>query len=336
MSDSPHSNRMTRRAFIKRGVALTATLGAAGLLEACSQAATPQPAPAAPAAPTTAAVVPTTAPAAVPTAAQAAPTAVAAKAGGVLNIGYGQKTSFSHFMHLRSYAGGETIYNRLLVQGKLVQMREPTKEFYPDLAEKWEFAPDGKSATFTLRKGLKWHDGQPFTAKDVDFTFQIAGLDLGGYILTRYLAPYVVGAKEWIDNKASKIDGIKVVDDNTVRFEFLRPTNPDLVLGALNYTCIAPQHILSDFLKDRSKAQDILKSEWATTAKHVGIGPFKVVEYVPDQYIVYEPYANYHFGKPKLDRVVYRSYQDRQTVAAAIEKKEIDIGWIPETEYARM
>jgi len=305
------AKQLTRREFMQ----LTTLSAGAGLLAACVSAA------------------PSGAPAAQPAAGGAAPAQAAVS--GTLNIGYGQKTSYSHFMHLRSYAGGETIYNRLLLQGKLVQLREPTKEFYPDLAEKWEFSPDGKSLTFYLRKGLKWHDGQPFTAKDVDFTFHIAGLDLGGYILTRYLSPYVVGVREWIDNKAERITGLTVLDDNTVRFDMINPANEDLVLGALNNTCMAPQHILSSYL-NRDKAKDILQSEWATTAKHVGIGPFKVVEYVADQYIVYEPNPDYHFGKPKLNRVVYHSYQDRQTVAAAIEKKEIDIGWIPDTEYARM
>lgn len=305
------AKQLTRREFLQ----VTALGAGAGLLAACVPAA------------------PSAAPAAQPATGSAG--AAQPAAGGTLNIGYGQKTSFSHFMHMRSYAGGETIYNRLLAQGKLVQLREPTKEFYPDLAEKWEFSEDGKTLTFFLRKELKWHDGQPFTAKDVDFTFHMAGLDLGGYILTRYLAPYVVGARDWIDAKADRITGLTVVDDHTVRFDLIDPANEDLVLAAFNNTCMAPEHLLKDFL-NREKAQEILQSEWATTAKHVGIGPFKVVEYVADQYIVYEANPDYHFGKPKLDKVVYRSYQDRQTVAAAIEKKEIDIGWIPDTEYKRM
>ncbi|MBX3010004.1 MAG: ABC transporter substrate-binding protein [Caldilineaceae bacterium] len=309
------AKQLTRRKFIQ----LTALGAGVGVLAACAPTAAP-----------------VGAPAAQPTAAAgAAAPAAGPAAGGTLNIGYGQKTSFSHLMHLRSYAGGETIYNRLMVQGKLVQLREPTKEFYPDLAESWEFAEDGMTLTFFLRQGLKWHDGEPFTAKDVEFTFLMAGLDLGGYILTRYLAPYVVGVQEYIDAEAETISGLVVVDEYTVRFDLIKPVNGDLLLGAFNYTCMAPQHILSEYL-NREKAQDILQSEWATTAKHVGIGPFKVVEYVADQYIVYEPYADYHFGAPKLSGLVYRSYQDRQTVAAAIEKQEIDVGWIPDTEYARM
>lgn len=307
------AKQLTRRKFMQ----VTALGAGAGLLAACAPAAAPGGETAAQ-------------PAAAEGAAPAQPAA-----GSTLTIGYGQKTSYSHFMHLRSYAGGETIYNRLMLQGKLVQLREPTKEFYPDLAESWSFSEDGMTLTFFLRQGLNWHDGEPFTAEDVDFTFHMAGLDLGGYILTRYLAPYVVGVQSYIDNEAERIEGLQVVDEYTVRFDLIKPVNEDLLLGAFNNTCMAPQHILSEYL-DREKAQEILQSEWATTANHVGIGPFKVVEYVADQYIVYEPNPDYHFGKPKVDRLVYRAYQDRQTVAAAIEKREIDIGWIPDTEYARM
>src|SRR4051794_26770619 len=105
------ARQLTRREFMQ----LTAVGDSAGLLAACVSGA------------------PAGAPAAQPAAGGAAAPATTS---GTLNIGYGQKTSYSHFMHLRSYAGGETIYNRLLLQGKLVQLREPTKEFYPDLAEK--------------------------------------------------------------------------------------------------------------------------------------------------------------------------------------------------------
>ncbi len=337
MSDAPKSPRISRRSFIKRGLALTATVAGGGLLEACTST-TQTPVPAAPTAapqvqqalPTVPAVAPTTAPTAAATA------AVQVKTGGTLTIGYGQKTSNDHFMHLRRFAGSTAVYANTFANAKLVQMREPSKEFYPDAAEKWEFSPDNKTLTFTLRKGLKWHDGQPFTAKDVDFTIHMAGFNLGGYILTRYLAPFVVGAQEWVDGKADRITGLKVVDDYTVRFDLIKPSNRDLIFDGFNYISMAPAHILQDYLKDRAKAQDILKSEWATTAKHVGLGPFRVVEYVPDQYIVYEPYENYHFGKPKLGKLIYRSYADRQTLTAADEKKEVDVGWIAESEWDRL
>jgi peptide/nickel transport system substrate-binding protein len=97
---------------------------------------------------------------------------------------------------------------------------------------------------------------------------------------------------------------------------------------------MAPKHLLMDYL-NRDKAKDILQSEWATTAKFVGTGPYKVVEYVPDQYIVFAPYEKYHRGKPLLDKLIYRSFADAQTMAAALEKQEIDCCRIPPTELER-
>ena len=87
------AKQLTRREFMQ----LTTLSASAGLLAACVSAA------------------PSGAPAAQPATGGAAPAQAAVS--GTLNIGYGQKTSYSHFMHLRSYAGGETIYNRLMLQG---------------------------------------------------------------------------------------------------------------------------------------------------------------------------------------------------------------------------
>src|SRR5438105_10467337 len=99
---------------------------------------------------------------------------------------------------------------------------------------------------------------------------------------------------------------------------------------------MAPKHILMPYL-NRDKAKDILTSEWATTAKHVGMGPFKVVEYVPDQYIIYEPFADYYRGKPKLSKLIFRPFADALTMAASLEKKEIDVGMrLPATEVTRL
>ncbi|MBI3943787.1 MAG: hypothetical protein HY326_12295 [Chloroflexi bacterium] len=347
MADNQKDSSISRRSFLKRTLAVAAGLGGASLLAACGAAPTATPAPPAaaatqpPAAPTTApaAAAPTAAPTkppapAAPTAAPTKPPAAAAT-GGTMTVGYGQKTSYSHFMHMRSYAGGETVYSRTFANAKLVQIAEKDKSFYGDLAEKYELAQDGKSITFTLRKGLKWPDGEAFTAKDVEFTILMAGRDLGGYRWSAYLSPFVPGVLEYVTDKVDKIDGMHVIDDNTIKFDLIKPPYIDLLLGAFNNICIAPVHLLSQYLpKDKSK--DILTSEWATTAKHIGMGPFKVVEYVPDQFVTYEPNPNYHFGKPKLGKLVYRSFQDRQTLAAALEKKEIDVGWIPDIEYTRL
>ena len=257
------------------------------------------------------------------------------KTGGTLTFSVAQKTSYSHFMFLRHYAGGENIYSRTFPNAKLLTINHDQTDFIPDLAEKWEFSQDGKQLTFTLRKGLKWHDGQPFTSKDVNFTYHMIGIPgLGSTLMGSLFSGYITGMQEWIDGKADKIAGLSTPDDLTVVFA-LDDAFSHLTLFALfNQVCIAPDHILHEYL-DRDKGKNILQSEWATTAKHVGIGPFRVTEYVPDQYIVYAPFADYYRGKPRLDKLIYRPFQDATTNAAALQNKEVDAGRLAATDYPR-
>ena len=64
-------------------------------------------------------------------------------------------------------------YSNLVIFDPTVP-NESLETVRPELAEKWEMSPDGKAITFTLHKGVKWHDGTPFTAKDVKYTFDLS------------------------------------------------------------------------------------------------------------------------------------------------------------------
>ncbi len=255
--------------------------------------------------------------------------------GGTLTFGYDQQTSYSHFMFLRDYAGGENIYARIFANAKLLVLSKDRSIYEPDLAERWEFSEDGLTLTFYLRQGLTWHDGEPFTAADVEFTFLMQSMPgLGPDNMGNKFVSFFVGQKELIET-GTTMSGMHVLDDYTISFDLLAPVNPETLYERLNGSCIAPKHLLSQYL-DRDKAKDILADPWATTAAHVGLGPFRVVEYVPDQYVVYEPFENYWRGRPVLDKLIYRSFADSLTVSAALENDEIDVGWIPESEYERM
>ena len=261
-------------------------------------------------------------------------TAATPQAGGTLTIGVGQKTSNSNMLFLRHFAGSENIYTRLLANARLVTLDHERKNMIGALAESFEFSDDTKSLTFKLRPGLTWHDGEPFTSADVKFTYHMIGIPgIGTTLYGSLFDPIVVGNKEWVDGSADSISGLTTPDDTTVVFELFENLNQFEVLQTFNQICIAPNHILSSYL-NRDTGVDILQSEWATT-KHVGIGPFKVVEYVADQYIRYEPFENYYNGKPLLGEVVYRPFLDAQTVAASLESGELDSGRIPTTEFER-
>ncbi len=256
--------------------------------------------------------------------------------GGTLSLGYAQITSNSHFMHLRHFAGSEAIYSKRFANAKLLTRSNDFSQFVPDLAESYTFSEDGTRLTFKLREGLTWHDGEAFDTQDVLTTFHLICLPMGSYVMGNNFAPYAVGFKEYIDGTADTIEGITVEDDYTIHFDFLEPFSQNLILLAFNGVTIAPDHIVNIYM-DREKSADILQSEWATTAAHVGIGPFRVSEYVADQYIVYEPFENYYRGKPLLNQLIYRPFADAQTLTAALENKEINVGArIAPTEVDRM
>ena len=84
---------------------------------------------------------------------------------------------------------------------------QPDLSFGPSLAESWDVSEDGKLYTFHLRKDVKWHDGQPFTASDVVFTFtSLADPTYVGGAESR--VDSIVGSKEYRDGSADSVTGI--------------------------------------------------------------------------------------------------------------------------------
>ncbi|MBI3784530.1 MAG: ABC transporter substrate-binding protein [Deltaproteobacteria bacterium] len=158
----------------------------------------------------------------------------------------------------------------------LVRTNPLTTEQEPFLAEKWEFNKDGTEWTFHLRRDVKWHDGQPFTAADVVFTFDVIFDDRVANSLKHVLL---------VDGQRIKVDAI---DDYTVRFTLPRPFAP--LINAIG-AGILPKHILGASLKDGSFAQ-----KWGIDTppeQLVGTGPFQMTRYVPAQFLEYKRNANY-------------------------------------------
>src|SRR5207244_1106420 len=155
----------------------------AALMPSLSQAATQSPAPTAPpraaAKPTTPPAAPTVAPAPTPATATAAPApaptqaaaaqAPAAAAGTTLRfVWLGDITPIWHPVKWETFSQSTIFVN---IFNTLAKTDTDLSTVIPDLAERWEVSPDAKMYTFFLRKNVKWHDGQPFTGRDVVFTF---------------------------------------------------------------------------------------------------------------------------------------------------------------------
>lgn len=114
------------------------------------------------------------------------------------------------------------------IMNKLVKLNVDN-EVVPDLAESWEFSEDGKTLTFHLHEGVKWHDGVDFTADDVVFTFQKA-----------------IETKGFASDFLSKLVEIKAPDENTV--ELVLPEPDVSILGRLAWmgTYIMPKHLYEE------------------------------------------------------------------------------------------
>lgn len=189
------------------------------------------------------------------------------------------------------------------------------------LAKDWEISEDGKTYTFHLQEGVKWHDGVPFTAEDVEFTFTMLAhpdYDMGA---TSRVMP-VVGAEAFRNGEADSIEGIKVIDDHTISFTTEEPSAPFL---ASLFIGVIPKHIL----------EGISPPEWAeheTNRAPIGTGPFKFSEWKAGQYIALEANMDYFLGAPSLDKIIYR-FGDQNTMLSAYLNQEVDIAPVPVSEY---
>ncbi len=172
----------------------------------------------------------------------------------------------------------------------------------PALASSWDTSDDGLTWTYHLRPGLKWSDGQPLTARDVVYTFD--RVRNGRYEQTNY------------GNYVAAITSVKATDDTTVVFTVKKPTPIMLHL----YVYILPEHIWKDI--DGKKVRSFTNEPGPDGI--VGSGPFIVTEHQKGQFLRFKANPNYWGGKPKVDEIVFRVFQNDDSLAQALRRGEID------------
>ena len=184
-------------------------------------------------------------------------------------------------------------------------------EVIPDLAKSWKVSKDGKIWTFYLRKDVKWHDGHPFTAEDVVFTFNSI---LNPKVNSVRRSDYIIDGKP-IEFKA--------LDKYTVQAALPKPFAPFLVRSGMS---IIPKHILQG--KDINTA--------AFNRDPIGTGPFMFKEWVTGDHVTVKRNPDYYLGKPKLAEIIYKVIPDANAQLVALEAGEIDSAGIPPKDYKRM
>ena len=217
------------------------------------------------------------------------------------------------------------IYGRAVVSqifDGLVQFDAHLKPL-PALAEFWEASRDGRTWTFTLRRGVAFHHGREVTAHDVV------------YSLTRLLNPQkpvpvaelfrcIRGAPEFIQGNTDNIEGLKAVDRYTLQIVLEEPLAPSLVVLGLAHAAVVPR-------------EEVEKKGDQFGRAPVGTGPFKFVQWEPDQQIVLKAHDRYYEGRPFLDTVVFKIDSSHEETFAEFLQGNLEETIIPsrKTEEVR-
>ncbi len=197
---------------------------------------------------------------------------------------------------------------------------DPDANFVPILAaeipslENGGVARDGTSVTWKLKQGVVWHDGKPFTADDVIFTWEFA-------------ADSATGATT--AGSYTSIAHIDKLDDHTIKVVFQEPTAfwYDAFFGGRGL--ILPKHLLSQY-----KGQESRNAPY--NLKPIGTGPYKIVEFKPGDVALYEIHPHYHMSnRPFFDTVELKGGGDATSAARAVlQTGEFDFGWNMQVEHA--
>jgi peptide/nickel transport system substrate-binding protein len=195
----------------------------------------------------------------------------------------------------------------------LVKYRGATTEVEPALAEKWEVSRDGRVWTFHLRRGVKFHDGTPLAAAAVVWNFErwwkTDHPQHENQVKAGQTFEYWEAQFGGFDDK-SIVTRVEAVGSHTVRITLKEPQAPFLANLAMFVFDIASP-----------KAVETAGTEFG---KHpVGTGPFRFVEWKPNQEVVLEPNPDYWGVKPRVKRVVVRTIKDNSQRLGALKAGEI-------------
>ena len=219
----------------------------------------------------------------------AADAALSQKSGGTLRIGHFDSPASMSMLEESTAAVNRPImgvFNNLVVF-KQDEPQNTPESIVPELATEWRWSEDGTELTFPLHRGVKWHDGKLFTAADVKCTIDL----LQGKALERLR---INPRKPWFDN----VSEVSTNGDYEVTFHLKRPQPSLLAMLATGWTPIYPCHVSPAHMRQHP----------------IGTGPFKFVEFKPNQSITLVRNPDYWKpGRPYLDGIEYPIIKDVST-----------------------
>lgn len=177
----------------------------------------------------------------------------------------------------------------------------------PDLAESWEIKEGGLAIIFHLKKNVRWHDGYPFSAADVAFTYQ-------KLIDPKVKTPY--------SGDFERVRSLEVMDDYTLKVVYKEPFVPALSSWGMS---ILPKHIL--------EGQDLNTSSFSRNP--VGTGPFKFKRWRSQEKIELVANPDYFQHRPNLDRYIFRVISDESTIFLELQAQGVDSAGLSPLQYLR-
>jgi peptide/nickel transport system substrate-binding protein len=231
--------------------------------------------------------------------------ALAQKQGGILKM-YHRDSPASASIH--EEATFSTTIPFMGVFNNLVMYKQDVAQnsfdtIVPDLATSWSWSTDRTKLTFKLREGVQWHDGKPFTARDVKCTFDM--------VMEKSSARFRKNPrKAWYDN----VTEVTTNGDFSVTFNLKRPQPALLALLASGYTPVYPCHASPADLRTHP----------------IGTGPFKFVEFKANESMKVTRNPSYwKKGRPYLDGIEFTIIPNRSTAILAFVAGKFDMTFRP-------
>lgn len=199
----------------------------------------------------------------------------------------------------------EQVFDRLLVINR-------DGSYSERLADSWSV--DGKKVVFHINENAYWHDGEPVTAEDVVYTYQLKTNKEPGWLSGSSV--YIEGTDDEGYELSENSVAVVALDDKTVEVTLKQERDPSVVLSALN-TFVLPKHLLSQYTDTEVASADFWKAP-------IGSGPFKYDSEIDGERVEFVKNENYYLGAPNIDRLVVR-FMAASTLAAGLLNGEVDV-----------
>ncbi len=214
---------------------------------------------------------------------------------GTLRIGYAMDTPFEGTLNWAFYTLGtdSTILNYF---DESVFTFDENRQATNDGAMEYDMDLDNNTVTFTVKEGVKWHDGEPLTIEDYVYSYEIIGHP--EYMGVRGTSPgftLIEGYNEYRAGEADEISGIEIVDDLTAVFTYTE-LSPSLTSGGFWFYAMPKHYYEGIDITDMASAPE-------TRERPIGIGPYMVDSITPGEAVIMKKFEDYWRGEPQLDGI---------------------------------